>query len=57
VVAINRGSAPATASFDVPAEWGATAPKDVWTDQPVAVAGGRIEAVVAPRSARIFSMR
>jgi alpha-amylase len=57
VVAINRGSAPATASFDVPAEWGATPPRDVWTGQPVAAAGGKIEAVVAPRSARIFAVR
>ncbi len=31
VVAINRGSAPATASFDAPAEWGAAPVRDVWT--------------------------
>jgi alpha-amylase len=57
VVAINRGSAPATASFDAPAEWGATPVRDVWTGGAVSSAGGRIEAVVAPRSARIFAVR
>ena len=50
VVAINRGSAPATAGFDVPAEWGATPARDVWTGpRPVTVEpAGRIAAVVAP---------
>ncbi|HEY0557064.1 MAG TPA: alpha-amylase family glycosyl hydrolase [Thermoanaerobaculia bacterium] len=57
VVAINRGSAPATAAFDAPAEWGTAAPRDVWTGQPVAAAGGKIEAVVAPKSARIFAIK
>jgi glycosidase len=57
VVAINRGSAPATAGFDVPAEWGATPVRDVWTGGAVAASGGKVSAVVAPKSARIFSIR
>ena len=57
VVAINRGSAPATAAFDVPAEWGAAPVRDVWTGEPVARTGGRIEVPVAPKGARIFAIR
>ena len=57
VVAVNRGSAPAPAGFDVPAEWGAAPVKDVWTGEPVARTGGRIEVTVAPKSARIFAVR
>ncbi|MEO6193316.1 MAG: alpha-amylase family glycosyl hydrolase [Thermoanaerobaculia bacterium] len=57
VVAINRGSAPATASFDVPAEWGATPARDVWTGEAVATDGGKVSAVVAPKRARIFAVK
>ena len=56
VVAVNRGSAPAAASFDVPAEWGDSPVADVWNGEPAARTGGRIEATVAPRSARIFAV-
>jgi glycosidase len=57
VVAINRGSAPATAGFDVPAEWGAAPARDVWTGEAAAANGGRISAVVAPKSAKIFAIK
>jgi glycosidase len=57
VVAINRGSAPATAGFDVPAEWGATPVRDVWNGEAVATSGGKVSAVVAPKSARVFAIR
>ncbi|HEX6900649.1 MAG TPA: alpha-amylase family glycosyl hydrolase [Thermoanaerobaculia bacterium] len=55
VVAVNRGTAPATAAFDVPADWGDSPVRDAWTGEDVARAGGRIEAPVAPRDARIFT--
>lgn len=55
VVAVNRGTSPATAAFDAPAEWGDSPVRDVWTGEDVARAGGRIEAPVAPRDARIFT--
>jgi glycosidase len=57
VVAVNRGSAPATAAFAAPAEWGEAPVLDAWNAQSVRAigsSGGRIEAEVAPRSARIF---
>jgi glycosidase len=57
VVAINRGSAPATAGFDVPAEWGAAPVRDVWTGEAVTASGGKITATVAPKGARIFAVR
>ena len=57
VVAVNRGSAPAAAGFDVPAEWGAAPARDVWTGEPVSRTGGRIEVTVAPKSARIFAAK
>ena len=56
VVAVNRGSAPATASFEVPAEWGDSPVADVWNGEPAVRKEGRIEATVAPRSARIFAV-
>jgi glycosidase len=56
VVAVNRGSAPAAASFAAPAEWGDSPVEDVWNGEPVARTAGRIEATVAPRSARIFAV-
>jgi alpha-amylase len=57
VVAINRGSSPATAGFDVPAEWGATPARDVWTGEAVAANGGKIVAPVAPKGFRIFAVK
>ncbi len=56
VVAVNRGSAPAAASFDVPAEWGDSPVRDVWNGEAVERTGGKVEAQVAPKSARIFAI-
>jgi alpha-amylase len=57
VVAINRGAAPAAASFDAPAAWGDRPVRDVWSGEAASrTTGGRIEAAVAPRSARIFAV-
>jgi alpha-amylase len=58
VVAVNRGSAPASAAFDAPAEWGEAPVRDEWSGEAVAGFGGnrgRVEAEVAPRSFRIFA--
>lgn len=57
VVAVNRGSTPATAAFDAPAEWGDAPARDEWSGETVPAMGGRIEAEVAPRGFRIFSVR
>jgi glycosidase len=56
VVAVNRGAAPATAGFDAPAEWGDRPVRDVWNEEPVPRTGGRVEAQVAARGARIFAV-
>ncbi|HEX4963310.1 MAG TPA: alpha-amylase family glycosyl hydrolase [Thermoanaerobaculia bacterium] len=57
VVAINRGAAPATASFDAPPAWGDRPVRDVWSGEAVSrTSGGRIEAPVAPHGARIFAV-
>lgn len=57
VVAINRGTVPATASFDAPAVWSDRPVRDVWSGEAVPrTTGGRIEIAVAPRSARIFAV-
>lgn len=56
VVAVNRGQAPATASFDAPAEWGEGPVRDFWKDEDVPRSGGRIEATVAPLDARILGV-
>src|SRR5436305_14578037 len=47
VVAINRGSAPASAAFDVPAERGSASVRHVWTGEPVWRTGVRSGAAVA----------
>jgi alpha-amylase len=57
VVAINRGTAPAKASFDAPAVWSDRPVRDVWSGEAAPrTTGGRIEAAVAPHSARIFAV-
>jgi alpha-amylase len=57
VVAINRGTAPATASFDAPVIWGDRPVHDLWSGETVSrTTGGRIEAAVAPHSARVFAV-
>lgn len=57
VVAVNRGSAPATAAFDAPAEWRDAPVRDEWSGEAVPRAGARIEAAVAPRGFRVFAAR
>ncbi|MFY9821114.1 MAG: alpha-amylase family glycosyl hydrolase, partial [Thermoanaerobaculia bacterium] len=57
VVAINRGTAPATASFDAPAVWSDRPVKDAWSGEAVPrTAAGRIESPVPPHGARIFTV-
>jgi hypothetical protein len=57
VVAINRGTAPTTASFDAPAVWSDRPVRDVWSGEVVSrTTGGRIEAAIAPHGARIFTV-
>ena len=56
VVAVNRGAAPATASFEAPAEWGQSPVRDAWNGEDVPRTGGRIEVSVAPRGARILAV-
>jgi alpha-amylase len=55
VVAVNRGTEPATASFDAPPEWGDAAVGDLLSGDPAARSGGRIEIAVPPRGARILA--
>jgi alpha-amylase len=57
VVAVNRGQAPATASFDAPAEWRDAQVRDFWKDEDVPRSGGRIEVTVEPLNARILGAR
>jgi alpha-amylase len=56
VVAINRGTATATASFDAPAVWGDRPVRDVWSGEAVSRTGSRIDAAVAPHGARILAV-
>ncbi len=55
VVAVNRGTAPATAGFAPPAEWGTEAVEDAWSGESIPRSGDRIEITVAPREARILT--
>ena len=55
VIAVNRGTSPATAAFDAPAGWGDAPVRDEWKGEEVPRAGGKIEAQVAPRDVRIFA--
>jgi glycosidase len=57
VVAVNRGSAPAAAAFDAPAEWRDAPVRDEWSGEAVPRTGGRIEAAVPPRGFRVFAAR
>ncbi len=57
VVAVNRGTQPAAASFDAPADWGDGAVKDEWSGEDVPRTGGRIEVAVPPRGARILARK
>ncbi len=55
VVAVNRGTAPATLKLAVREEWGAGDPEDAWKGGTVGRSGDTIEATVAPPSARILT--
>lgn len=57
VVAVNRGSAPASLHLKVPPEWGTAPVKDLWNEEPVSPEGGVVETVVPARSARILAVR
>jgi alpha-amylase len=56
VVAINRGTAPATTNFAVPAEWSGKEVKDVWNAEAAAINNMNISMEVPARSARIFAV-
>ncbi|HEV8581468.1 MAG TPA: alpha-amylase family glycosyl hydrolase [Thermoanaerobaculia bacterium] len=56
VVAVNRGAAPAAASFEAPAEWKEAPVRDLWNGEAVARTGNKIEVTVAPRGARILAV-
>ena len=60
VVAVNRGAQPATAAFEVPAEWAERKDgpvRDFWKGEDVPRSGNRIEVSVGPRDARILGMQ
>jgi len=57
VVAVNRGTQPATASFEAPADWGDVPVKDEWSGEDVPRSGGRIEVAVPPHGARILARK
>ncbi len=57
VVAINRGSAPATARFGPPPEWGALQVKDLWNGIELPALGPTLETEVPAKSARILAVR
>jgi alpha-amylase len=54
VVAVNRGAAPATASFAVPPEWADRGVHDALRSEDLTPSDGRVTAEVAARSARIL---
>ena len=55
IVAINRGSAPATAKFAQPAEWlQDPSCTDIWNGRDVSRTGGMFESTIAPQGAAIF---
>lgn len=56
VVAVNRGAAPATAAFDVPAEWKDGPVRDFWKEEDVTRSGNRVEVQVGARDARILGV-
>jgi len=57
VVAVNRGTQPAAASFEAPADWKDAPVRDEWSGEAIPRSGGRIETTVAPHGARILSTR
>jgi len=57
VVAVNRGTQPAAASFEAPADWKDALVQDEWSGEAIPRSGGKIETTVAPHGARIFAVR
>jgi alpha-amylase len=57
VVAVNRGSAPATARFPPPEEWPSAVPEDLWAGGAVNVTAGSVGVEVPATAARIISVR
>jgi alpha-amylase len=56
VVAVNRGEAVATVSFEMPEAWKDEAIKDVWNQESIAATTGPVEVEVAGRTARILTV-
>lgn len=56
LVAVNRGSAPATLRLEAPREWDGRPARDVLADEEVPATGGYVELIVAPRGARILAL-
>lgn len=55
VVAVNRGSEPASARIDRPAAWGgADRAFDAWNREPIAIGSATFDLTVPPRSARVL---
>jgi alpha-amylase len=57
VVAVNRGSAPATARFAPPAEWKGASPEELWAGGAVRASGDSFEVDVPAAGARIVTLR
>jgi alpha-amylase len=57
VVAVNRGSAPATARFSPPEEWSNAVPEDLWAGGAVNVSAGSVGVEVPATAARIVALR
>jgi alpha-amylase len=55
-VAVNRGSEDAMISFEVPAQWSGRAVRDIWNEEPAAVAGDVLTLPISARSARILAV-
>ena len=56
VVAVNRGAAPAAATFATPAEWGVAArATDLWNRAGFEAADGKLSLTVESKSARILA--
>jgi glycosidase len=57
VVAVNRGTAPATARFPPAAEWETARPEELWAGGEIRVAGADLEVDVPAIGARIVTIR
>jgi alpha-amylase len=54
LVALNRGTAAATASFDVPEGWRGSDARDVWNGETLPLSGRTVEVDLKAKSARIL---